>query len=132
MTALSADRATPSRAGTMVVHPVAAATRIHAGAMVMLDAAGNAVPATTATTLKPAGRAEELVDNTAGAAGAESVQTTRGTFRWANDGSVTRAHIGGSAWAVDDQTVAATDGAGTRSACGIIRDIDALGVWVEV
>lgn len=131
MAALTADRNTPTREGRADAHPVAAATRIYAGSMVMLDALGNAAGATTATGLKPAGRAEEYVDNSDGAAGDRTVLTRRGEFLWANDGSVTRAHIGAAAYAVDDQTVAATDGGGTRSACGTIRNVSATGVWVE-
>lgn len=133
MAALTQDRmATVERNGvTLFRHPVAANVKIFAGALVVLDAAGDAKPAVTATGLKGAGRAEEQVDNTGGAAGAVTVEVKRGCFRWANDGSVTRAHIGASAYAVDDQTVAATDGTGTRSAVGTIRDLDAQGVWVE-
>ena len=32
---------------------------------------------------------------------------------------------------VDDQTVAKTDGTGTRSAAGVVVNVDALGVWVD-
>jgi hypothetical protein len=32
---------------------------------------------------------------------------------------------------VDDQTVAKTNGSSSRSVAGIIRDVDADGVWVE-
>jgi hypothetical protein len=32
---------------------------------------------------------------------------------------------------VDDQTLAATDGAGTRSEAGDIYDVDDDGVWIE-
>lgn len=135
MAALTADRlATTERPGSLYAHPVAAGVTIYKGALVVLDGAGNAAPATTATGLTGAGRAEEHVDNVSGAAGDETVGVKRGTFHFANDGTdvIDRTHIGGSAYAVDDQTVAATDGTGTRSAVGIIRDVDAGGVWVEI
>lgn len=132
MTALTEDRNTPERDGKTFRHPVAAATTIYGGALVMLDASGNAVPGQTATGLTPGGRAEEKVDNSGGAAGDATVTVRRGTFRFANDGSIDRSHIGGSAYAVDDHTVAATDGTGTRSACGTIRDVDDQGVWIEI
>lgn len=132
MTALAHDRNTPSKEGRLDAHPVAASTRIYAGSLVMLDAAGNAAGATTAVGLKPAGRAEEHVDNTDGAAGDRTALVRRGEFLWANDGSVTRANIGAAAYAVDDQTVAASDGGGTRSACGTIRNVSDHGVWVEI
>ena len=39
--------------------------------------------------------------------------------------------IGAKCWIVDDQTVAKTNGTGTRSPAGIIEDVDANGVWVR-
>lgn len=132
MAALTSDRNTPIRDGALFQHPVAAGAKIFAGALVVLDANGYAAPGSVAVGLKAAGRAEEQVDNSAGADGDENVKVRRGVFRFANDGSIDRSHIGGQAYIVDDQTVAATDGAGTRSAAGTIRDVDAQGVWVEI
>jgi hypothetical protein len=63
------------------------------------------------------------------------VRIRRGVLQFANSAStdlVTRADIGKSAYMVDDQTVAKTSGSNTRSVAGIIRDVDAQGVWVEV
>lgn len=134
MVALTADRNTPQRTGTTEDHPVKGATRIFAGSLVCLDASGRAVPGATATTLTARGRAEQNVDNSAGADGAATVTIHRGRFRWANSASgdlITRADIGKSAYVVDDQTVAKTNGANTRSVAGTIRDVDAQGVWVE-
>lgn len=133
MAALNKERNTLSLAsdGRCFVDPVAAGVVIYAGALVVLDASGNAKPAVTATGLKGRGRAKETVDNSTGAAGDVAVPVERGVFCFANDGNVTRAHIGGAAYAVDDQTVAPADGGGTRSAVGTIRTVDALGVWVE-
>ncbi|GEO82277.1 hypothetical protein [Pararhodospirillum oryzae] len=129
MAALTSDRDTPSRDGKTYGYPIKAGAVIFAGALVMLDADGWAVPASEATTLTPAGRAARSA--TGGATdGAATVVVERGVFRWANAGDITRAHLGDPAHAVDDQTVAAT--ATGRSACGVIRDIDSLGVWVEV
>lgn len=132
MTALTKDRNTPRREGDEYNHPVAANAVIYAGALVVLDAARNAAPGSTATGLVAAGRAEEAVDNTGGAAGDKTVQVRTGVFRFANDGSISRANIGGTAYIVDDQTLAATDGTGTRSAAGEIVDVDADGVWVKI
>jgi hypothetical protein len=131
MAALTKDRNTPERDGKLVGHPVAAGKVIYAGSLVALSATGYATPAATATGLKGLGRAEEHVDNSAGAAGDVVVVVARGCFAFANSGDITRQHIGAPAYAVDDQTVAATDGTGTRSAVGTIRDLDAHGVWVE-
>lgn len=132
MAALTQDRDTPFREDKLYEHPVAAGAVIYFGALIVLNSSGYAEPATTATGKKGLGRADAAVSNAAGANGAVSVPVRRGCFRFANDGNVTRAHIDGSAYAVDDQTVAPTDGTSTRSAVGTIRDVDALGVWVEI
>lgn len=135
MTALAKDRSTPWRAGEDHDFPVAAATKIYAGALVVLDAAGNAEPAATATGKIAVGRAEEQVDNSAGAAADLTVKVRAGVFRFANSAAgdaITKAEIGDLCYAVDDQTVAKTDGTGTRSAAGHIVDVDTVGVWVRV
>lgn len=131
MAALTKDRNTPSRGSRQHVHPVAANVRIHAGALVVLGA-GFAEPGTTAVDKRAAGRAAAPADNTGGAAGDVMVTVDRGEFLFANDGSITQAHVGGTAYIVDDQTVAATDGGGTRSPAGTIRGIETGGVWVEI
>lgn len=130
MPALTQDRNTPQRFGDTFNHPVAASSVIFAGSMVVLNAAGDAVPGSTATGLKAVGRAEQYVDNSGGSAGDKSIDARKGTFRFDNDGSIDRTHIGGKAYIVDDQTVAATDGTGTRSEAGDISDVDSEGVWV--
>ncbi|OSC96070.1 hypothetical protein BZY60_000305 [Pseudomonas aeruginosa] len=135
MPALTKDRNTVRRDGVQFSDPVAAATRIFAGSLVCLDASGNAVPGSTATTLKARGLAQEQVDNSAGAAGDLRIETRRGVFLFANSAAadeITRADIGATAYIVDDQTVAKTDGTSTRSAAGTIRDVDSYGVWVEI
>ncbi|MCY1460857.1 hypothetical protein D9M71_784510 [compost metagenome] len=56
-------------------------------------------------------------------------------FAFANSAAgdeITRADIGATAYIVDDQTVAKTDGTSTRSVAGTIRDVDSDGVWVEI
>lgn len=130
MTALTKNRDTITRAGVDHIDPVAAAKKIFQGAIVCIDAAGNAVPGSTATTLTARGIAQELVDNTSGAAGDVTVPSVAGVHRVANDGSINRTHIGKTAYIVDDQTVAATDGSASRSVAGRIDDVDASGVWV--
>lgn len=134
MTALAADRNTPTRDGKDFVHPVKAAVKIFAGALVALDASGDAAPGSTATGLVAAGRAEEQVDNSAGDDGDLTVRVSKGVFRYANSASgdlITRAEIGDDCYIVDDQTVAKTSATDTRSIAGKIVDVDSLGVWVE-
>lgn len=133
--ALTKDRDTQRRDGDHYSDPVAAATRIHAGALVALDASGNAVPATATATQRTRGVAQEAVDNSAGAAGDKRVLIRRGVFRFTNSAGgdlIARADIGADCYVVDDETVAKTNGSGARPKAGVIRDVDATGVWVEV
>lgn len=135
MSALSAPRNTPEREGALFSDPVAAAVTCHAGALLVLDASGNAKPGVAATGLTARGRCEETVDNSAGSAGAQRVRSKAGVFRFANSAStdeITRAEIGDTCYIVDDQTVAKTDDAASRSAAGTVVDVDDAGVWVRV
>lgn len=134
MVALAASRNTLRRDTGRQSHPVKAATSVYQGGIVCLDASGWAVPGAVATTLKTIGCAEETVVNS-GANGDKSVKLRRGTFRFGNSAAgdlIARADIGASCYIVDDQTVAKTNGTSTRSIAGTIRDVDALGVWVEI
>ena len=132
MVALTQDRNTDRRSALLVNHPAGATAKIFAGALVVLNASGYAVPGSTATTLTAVGRANEQVDNSSGADGDQTVEVERGVFQYANDGSINRTHIGKTLYIVDDQTLSATDGTGTRSAAGKCIDVDADGVWVEL
>lgn len=140
--ALTQPRATLSRHSGRWTYPVAAATKIWQGALIVLDA-GYAKPGAAATGLIALGRAGETIDNTSGAAGALSVPVERGTYYFDNSAAdpVTQADVGKTAYIVDDETVARSDGAdsganpavaATRSPAGIIRAVDIHGVWVEI
>ena len=134
MVALAKDRNTPVRLGNIESHPIKSATTIFAGSMVFVDATGFAVPGATALGLTAVGRAEQHIEND-GANGDKRVETRRGVFRFENSGGVdelTRGDIGDTAYAVDDQTVAKTSATNTRSAAGIVRDVDDHGVWIEI
>jgi hypothetical protein len=128
MTALSKNSGrTRVGTGQRFADPVAADTHIYSGAMVALDAAGNAIPAIpTGTVMRGVALAE--ADNTGGAAGDESVDIESGPFLVANDGSIDRTHIGTDIYVVDDNTVGA---AGTLVA-GKCLDVTPLGVVVEI
>ena len=132
--ALAADRMIKRRTGDSFSDPVAATTTIFTGALVCLNAAGNAVPGSTSATLTARGICVERVVNS-GAAGDERVESIAGCFNFNNSASadeIARAEIGGLAYIVDDETVAKTDGTGTRSVAGQIIDIDDSGVWVAI
>lgn len=134
MAALTAPRNTIRRSGDTRELPVKAVTRIFLGSLVAVDTNGWAVPMATATTLRGLGRAEAPADNSAGGNGAIKVKVGALIYRFGNSSAgdlITAANIGADCYGVDDQTVAKTDGGGTRSIAGKIYDVDAAGVWVK-
>jgi hypothetical protein len=130
--ALTQDKGTARRVGDVVNHPVAASQNLFLGAIGMLNASGFLVKGSTATGLKPAGVIQARIDNSAGADGDNTVDVRKGCYLFKNDGSVTRVDIGSMAYVVDDETVANSDGTGTRSGLGQIVDLDDDGVWVTI
>lgn len=134
MAALAADRMTTRRSGVDFSFPVAAATKIFAGAQVAINATNSLVPGAVSTTLQAVGVAIEQADNSAGAADAINCKVQRGVWKMANSAAgdlIERNDIGKQCYIVDDQTVALTSNGATRSVAGVIRDVDASGVWVE-
>ncbi len=132
MSALTAARNTPARAGEIFDFPVKAATTVHQGSLVVLNA-GYAAPGTAATGLVAVGRAAESA--TAVSAGDALVRVERGVFKYANSAAgdlIAQADAGVDCYIVDDQTVAKTNGTGTRSRAGQIVAVDSDGVWVQV
>lgn len=135
MTALAGERNTMARSRTPWSYAVGAAKKIYRGALTVVAVTGYAQGGTTAATHIAIGRATETVDNSAGAAGDLSVTVERGVFQFANSAAadlIGIPEIGKSCYIVDDQTVAKTDGGATRSIAGVVRGVDAGGVWVEV
>ncbi len=134
MSALTQDRNTLRRDGALIEPGVAANTRIYAGALVAINAAGFAVPGSTSATLHGAGTALHAVNNTDGTDGATRVRIDKRPACFGNsasDDAITLADIGQDCFIVDDQTVARTNGADTRSIAGKVFDVDANGVWVD-
>lgn len=131
MTALAADRNTKVRNDKHYEYPVAAAKTCYMGAIIFLDASGNAEPATSATGKICVGRCKDKADNGTGAAAAINVKVEPGIFKWGNSGTntLTKANIGDTVYAEDDQTVGSS-GTG-RSACGVLQQVDSDGVWVD-
>jgi len=132
---LTADRDTRLRDATRFVFDVAAETILYAGALVALDSDGNAVPAGTEGAVVVVGKAIAQVDNHLGLAGALQVEVSRGCFNFesAEDADeLARADIGLTCYAVNDHIVAKTSASNARLPAGIVRDVDALGVWVEL
>lgn len=135
MVALTQGRATREAIDGLFEVPVAASMLIYAGALVAVNAAGFATKGATATTLRPFGRAESTVDNSAGAAGAQTIQVRTGIFEWVNSASgdlITIADVGVDCFIVDDQTVAKTNGGATRSRAGRVVGFNGAGVLVRM
>ncbi len=131
---LGPDDAIPNRLSL----PVAAGVHIYEGAQVaVVD--GYAQPATSVPGAVIVGRAEEEADNSgtgttpwagSGAAGNINVEVRLGTYEWDNSSgpdAITEANIGESCYAVDDHTVALTDGDNTRSFAGVIMGLGSDG-----
>lgn len=139
MTALQAPRLTKEKLTAKGRRfAVAAATVIWQGAMVALKTASGstyAQGAATATGLAIVGVATGTADNRTGAAGALAVDVEAGTYLMNVDATdpVTAANIGATVYATDDNTICATNGAGTKSAAGTLWDLDAAtgGAWVK-
>ena len=146
MTALSSPRSTPSlETGKNVFRtfPVAANAIIYPGAQVALNATGYLVPVTALTTLTVIGiavpkrqqmtRLLGYIDATGLADGAMECEVQSCIALMVNGStSITKADVGKDCYAVDDQTVAKTNGGATRSVAGKITGVDANGVWVRV
>jgi hypothetical protein len=129
--ALTNDRNTMRRDAQVLVWPVEAATVCFAGGIACLNASGKLVPGRTTVGLNAVGCFSETVDNSTGD---KSAQVRRGCFNFNNStgaDEITLADVGAIAYIVDDERVAKTDGTGTRSKAGVIRDVDSYGVWIE-
>jgi hypothetical protein len=115
--------------------PVAAATTIYAGDVVCTDASGNAVPLSASTALKAWGVAQRTVDNSAGAAGAKTVDAMPGVHALTNGSggdAITAAHVGRVAYGSADATANLTDGAGLRPALGTIHGLYGTQVKIAI
>lgn len=130
MTALTAPRMTPSLAtgkDVWTTIPIAADKKIYPGAQVGINATGYLVPATASTALKIVGVASPTnqqltrtgpaqtvlgyIDTTDLADGAVECRVHRPIALMKNEGtSITKAEVGKDCYAVDDQSVAKTDG----------------------
>ncbi len=133
MTASTVERNTRRRPADDFSFPVGANKAILAGTIVVLASDGFAEAATTATGKVCVGVAEHSATGGV-SAGDVNVAVKRGCFQFANSAStdeIKRADIGADCYIVDNQTVAKTAATNTRSVAGVIRDVDANGVWVQ-
>ena len=139
MAALTEDRDTPELASGFSQFtsdygngtPDAAAV-FYRGALICYDPGDEGIkPGATATGLVAIGRCESYRD-----AGEDAqVHVRCGIFKFANSAGgdeILAANIGADCYVVDDQTVAATDGTGTRSVAGKVYKTDSDGVYVVI
>lgn len=139
MAAQTASRTAPQTGDAPLVSllsvPMKAATKAFAGGLAVSDA-GYAAPGRTATGLIALGVFRKDVDNSAGGAGAVSADIERGAFPFHNSSAgdaIAQADLYQDVYIVDDNTVAKTDGSGTRSKAGrAIGFLDNGQVVVEV
>lgn len=107
-----------------------AAATIFCGALVAINAAGKAVPAGTAGSVRVVGRAVDSV------AAGESLEVDRGVFRYDNGAAaaaLAAADIGAECKAFDDATVGKIGAEETGAlVAGTVFNIDESGVWVDV
>lgn len=130
--AATAARDTQVRDAVIASYPVAASTTLYLGTMIALDSSGNAVNAADTAGLRVVGRAEQSVDNSAGIAGALTVNVRRGCFKWANSGTqaVTAAYKDKLVYAEDNQTVAIST-TNKVVAGRVIEVASDGGIWVD-
>lgn len=145
MVAITEDRATIGE--VQIRNPsgisVAANTEIFSGTMVAVETAaganqGFAVPVTASPTLRVVGvhrgkRIDNLTTGDFGAAGDKTVELDVFPQIMENSGggdAIAAQHIGGPCYAVDNQTVALTDGDGSRPLAGTVTEVSTTGVRV--
>lgn len=129
---LTSDRNTPRRGGEGRLDPVAAGSRIFGGAIVLLDAAGNAVADAVGASLKAVGRARAIADNRSGLAADKYVESESGVFGYDAHASINRSHIGKAVYVADDHTVRADNAGATLTATVILCDLQGSIAWVRL
>ena len=130
---LSASRATRSRETTARNLPLKNGVQIFAGGIVVNDA-GKAAPGRTAVGLVAMGRATTDMDNLSGSLDDAATPTEAGCFGFNNSiaDPVGDSQVGKEVFIEDDETIAATDGGGTRSPAGICFELEESRVWVTI
>lgn len=126
MAALSKNRKTSERVPAL--RQFEAAAKIYTGALVALNSAGKAVPASDTAGLTVIGRAELTAES------GKMVTVKTGCFRFDNSTStaeIKATEIGKVCYVADDQTVSKTGGTNNIVA-GLVFDVDKKGVWVLV
>ena len=130
MSALTRDRATPYREGIEVEYLVAANTKIYAGSLVCVNAAGYAVPAADTSGYRFAGVALEQVDNSDGG---KNVRVRRaGVFEF-DAVSISQGMVGVAMYAADDHTFDDAAGPTNDIKVGLlVKYVSATKGWIDI
>src|SRR4030042_3477389 len=133
MAALTRDRATPYREGIEVEYLVAANTKIYAGSLVCVNAAGYAAPAADTSGYQLAGVALEQVDNSDGSDGGKNVRVRRaGVFEF-DAVSISQNMVGTSMYAADDHTFDDAAGPTHHIKGGLVsKYVSATKGWIDI
>ena len=133
MSALTRDRATPYREGIEVEYLVAANTKIYAGSLVCVNAAGYAVPAADTAGYQLAGVALEQVDNSDGSDGGKTVRLRRtGVFEF-DAVSISQSMVGLLMYAADDHTFDDAAGLTNDIKVGLlVKYVSATKGWIDI
>lgn len=132
MVALSAKSVRASRRlGKMVSYSAGVGT-IYAGALVMIDANGFALPAAASLNNNGCvGVAIATVDNSGGSAGDLKVTVQEGEFLFAAD-TIAQANVGERVYADDDNTIDETQATNAPLAGLLVEFVSASEGWVSV
>ena len=133
MSATSIERNTDSLLSSGVPpfrqFPVAGGEKILYGTIVLVAPQGIIEGQTTVGAIG-AGVARATVDNLTGSNGDKRCDVGFGVYYFANSSggdAISEANFGSLCYVVDNQTVAKTDGSGTRSKAGTVFDINVYG-----
>jgi hypothetical protein len=148
MSALTASRSAPALGQDVIpklLDNPTPADNVHiwGGAMVAVDSSGYYRPAANGgTCVAVVGIADQECDNTVSGHAAGGIpgtnipfQVRSGTFKMNNSASadlIATANVGQDCFVVDDNTVALTDGNGTRLRAGKVFGVESDGVWVTM
>lgn len=123
------ERATQEREGRTFTYGLAADAAINAGAMVMIVGG----LATQGAAIVGAVSVGKAVASAHADDGDALVEAKLGCFGYANSSTdpVGDEHIGEDCFIVDDETVSATDGGGSLSRAGKVREVAGNTVWVH-
>lgn len=134
MPAAITDRNTRRRGSDVRTLPVAADTVIPAGVIAAVDAAGRLVNAGASGATRVVGYTQSRANNAGCVAGALMHPAWRGTAgpfaSSAGADQIGPADVGAPCYAVDNQTVARTDGGTGRLKAGLVWSVEDGGVYV--